>query len=525
MSHANRNFVRSLLGFLGKCPSRSAARRPSSRLSLEGLDDRSLPSASLGGTVFHDLTGNGLSADDTAFGGVTVKLYQDTNNDGKLDTGDVQLASQLTAADGSYSFGNLGAGTYFVSENTPSGFVRTAPTTTSYITVNLATDQFVGGNNFDNYQKPNTGAITGVSFTVTDPVLGTYTVTNLRGNTHQGDTVTANFTVTGTSPALVSLVTYDAPGATFNANTASQQVIVDQQSVLESPGPHSLTVHLPDNFYQVDFVAGAPINELGPAGSNIFYTPQGRLISADNEGTQAYSPATLSGVVYNDVGGNGIYNSATDVGIAGVTVTVTGTNDLAQSVSVSVVTGLNGSYSIPGLRPGTYTITQTSPPQTGFTNESSNETFALGGTASPGQIANIVVPNGGVGGNYNLPQVQAVAAATISGVVYFDPSSTGIYNTTDAGLSGVVVVLRGTDQNGNAVNVTVTTDANGAYSFAGVLPGTYTITWGTPSTSYTTGTTNDTLPSGVASKGKISGIVVSGATNLTYNLPDYPFVG
>ena len=340
--------------FTQRRPARRPGQTRTHRLHLETLEDRLVPSGTsvVSGTVLQDQTGNGLSADDTALSNVKVVLYQDNNNDGKLDSGDAVVATQLTAADGSYSFGNLSAGRYFVAESTPSGFVRTAPTNASYLTINLSDSQTASGNVFDNFAKVNTGAITNISFTITDPNLGTYTVTNLRGNTHQGDTVTVNFTVTGTSPVLVSLVTYDAPGASFDASTAGQQVIVYEDSQLLSPGAQSLTVHLPDNFYQVDFVAGPAIDHLGPAGSNIFYSAQGRLFSADNEGTQAFVPATISGVAYNAA------NTTTTLQtLPGVLVTLTGINDLGQTVTVSTITDANGNYQFAGLREGTYTLT------------------------------------------------------------------------------------------------------------------------------------------------------------------------
>src|SRR6267142_2389046 len=42
--------------------------------ALESLEDRLTPSSSITGHTFTDLTGNGLSADDTAKSGVTVRL-------------------------------------------------------------------------------------------------------------------------------------------------------------------------------------------------------------------------------------------------------------------------------------------------------------------------------------------------------------------------------------------------------------------------------------------------------------------
>ncbi|HEV3022434.1 MAG TPA: DUF4214 domain-containing protein, partial [Pirellulales bacterium] len=50
---------------------------------------------------------------------------------------------------------------------------------------------------------------------------------------------------------------------------------------------YSLTVTIPNCYYQIDFVCGPAIVPFGPAGSNIFYSAQNRLFSADNGGTNA----------------------------------------------------------------------------------------------------------------------------------------------------------------------------------------------------------------------------------------------
>jgi hypothetical protein len=54
-----------------------------------------------------------------------------------------------------------------------------------------------------------------------------------------------------------------------------------------------MTVANPNAFYQVDFVCGPVIHKFGQEGSNIFYTPQGRLISADNDGDNPASSTAL----------------------------------------------------------------------------------------------------------------------------------------------------------------------------------------------------------------------------------------
>ena len=117
----------------------------------------------------------------------------------------------------------------------------------------------------------------------------------------------------------MTLVSYTAPGATYDANTAAQQKIFDCDTGVFGPGSYTLTVSNPHSYFQVDFVSGYAIDKLGPPASNIFYSAQTRLFSADNGGTHAVrtSPASLSGTVYLDANNNGTMDAG-ERPIAGV---------------------------------------------------------------------------------------------------------------------------------------------------------------------------------------------------------------
>jgi parallel beta-helix repeat protein len=239
------------------------------------------------GTVYNDTTGNGLSSDDTGLSGVTVKLYKDSNNNGVLDSSDQVVATAVTGANGTYSFGSLAAGKYFVAEVTPTGYVRTAPATATYYT-EAVNGQSITSVNFDNYKTCTCSSnVTNITYVID----GCKTVTDLRGQTHQGDTVQVKFTVLANHSVTLSFMSYTAPDNYFNANDASEQAIYNYETNTFTAGSKnttfSMTIKLPKCDYQVDFVCGQVINTLGPAGSNIFYTQQDRLFSADNGGTQA----------------------------------------------------------------------------------------------------------------------------------------------------------------------------------------------------------------------------------------------
>src|SRR5208283_4452094 len=106
---------------------------------------------SISGYTLNDLTGNGLSSDDTALSGITVELFLDKDGNPNLDSGDGNaIATVTTGANGAYSFSNLAKGTYFVEEITPCGYVLTAPVLTTYYT-NAINANNITNEDFDNF--------------------------------------------------------------------------------------------------------------------------------------------------------------------------------------------------------------------------------------------------------------------------------------------------------------------------------------------------------------------------------------
>src|SRR5439155_6740318 len=91
--------------------------------------------------------------------------------------------------------------------------------------------------------------------------------------------------------------------------------------------------------------------------------------------------ASIAGTVYNDVNGNGGFDSGVDTGISGVTVSLSGT-------SSGTTTTVNGAYSFTSLTAGTYNVDYTEP--TGYANT---------GAIKP--ISSIVLAYGATSSEYN----------------------------------------------------------------------------------------------------------------------------
>ncbi len=252
-----------------------------------------------------------------------------------------------------------------------------------------------------------------VTFSVTTPGPNSTTtvVTDLRGNTQQGDTVTANFTVPSGYYDQISLVSYTAPEPTYNSGDADLQQVYQYETEVFGPGAHSLTVTLPNSFYQVDFVCGSVISTLG-LNSNDFYSAQNRLMSADNGGLNPVGSPELSvsGVVFCDQNKNGIIQS-NEEGIGGVTVTLTGNDAYGNSVTYTATTNAEGQYTIAGMpfsSTSGYTVTVTTPSGLTATKDAVGTVNGStdGSVVSSVSLGSVVLKSGAITGvNYNFGMI------------------------------------------------------------------------------------------------------------------------
>ncbi|MBP3960447.1 hypothetical protein J8F10_34910 [Gemmata sp. G18] len=319
---------------------------------------------SISGTKYLDVSGNGLnktagtnSPADTPLAGVTI--YLDLDNDGRLDAGEPET---VTDANGNYLFTGLASKTYYVREVVPEGYIRTGPVLTDNYAVSVSAGKSYTGYDFANAEACDTcveNTITCVTYTICHTDGTRETVSDLRGRTREGDLITVTFKInvpTGKTQQ-VTFVSYTAPGADFDANTASQQKIYDLDTDEFGPGTHTLTVRVPNCYYQVDFVCGFAIDKLGPANSNIFYTPQKRLLSADNGGDDCCDNAgTISGYKFNDADADGVWDNG-EKGLSGWVVYLDGNNNgRKDSWETATVTDANGYYKFNNLAAGNYRV-------------------------------------------------------------------------------------------------------------------------------------------------------------------------
>jgi len=192
--------------------------------------------------------------------------------------------------------------------------------------------------------------------------------------------------------------------------------------------------------------------------------------------TVAVYTRSVGGYVYADANNNGAKDNG-EIGLAGVSVALTGTDATGHAVALTNATAADGSYLFTNLAPGIYTLTRGSTPS-GYLDGKETAGSGFGGsvnnTALSAIISGVTISGGSgqSGANYNFALIQP---NSLSGLVFSDQNNDGIMNGGDFGISNVVVVLSGTSDWGS-VSTTNNTLADGTYSFPNLRPGSYTIT-------------------------------------------------
>ncbi len=331
-----------------------ARRQPARRVQplVEGFEPRLLLSGTgvISGTTYRDINGDGPTGSVTPEAGVTVQLFK--------AGGATPIATAVSASNGAYSFTKLSTGDYTVKEVVPKGRVQTGGI--GGIAVDLTkAGQTVSGRNFDNFDASlyPTSTISDEYYTVTSPGGKVTHPSSLPGNVQQGDTVSIHFLLS--KPEMVELASYIAPNGSFGtpANLSGQKLFDSAESTTTSTGYQTVTVVVPNDYFQLDFVAGPAIDKFGAPGSNVSYHDQDRFITGDTGGTQAYGLSTVSGVI--DVG-----TGKAATGLAGVTVVLTGYDYAGHEVKMTAVTNAEGQYNFTGLAAsdtGGYRITEVVP--------------------------------------------------------------------------------------------------------------------------------------------------------------------
>ncbi|KRG84341.1 hypothetical protein ABB34_09450 [Stenotrophomonas daejeonensis] len=489
---------------------------------------------SIAGRVWLDTNNNGLiDAGENGIANVSVNLPA-----GTLDALGNPVAAVTTDANGNYRFDDLLAGTYVVTEQAaqPVVTVGGSPVTT----INGTT---VAGN----IGGTPTGTATLVATTpsaVSGIALGAgqHSVQNDFGETlpvsvsgtvfldinNDGDQAGAG--ETGLSGVTIELTGTDDTGATVSLSTTTDG---NGQFSFEGLRPGTYTVTEPDQptgtangITTAGTVGGTssgtatPVTTVPSEIAGIDLTTPGSA-SVDNLFGEIPRSSGITGKVWLDRDNDGVVDPD-ETGIGGVRVELEGTAIDGTTISLWTTTEPDGSYSFIELPPGTYTVTEPNqPPGTldGKTVEGSTGGMPSQTGDTPSKIETITVGVNEISTENNFGEIPA---GSISGYVYNDSNDDGIKQGDEGGYAGVTVVLSGTDDLGNPVNATVTTNPDGSYEFPNLRPGTYVVTEPDQPTETlngktTAGSTGGTGSNPTPTSSEITGIVLAPGDESTDN--------
>ena len=409
--------------------------------------------SSIGDTLWLDANEDGIvNLGETRLSGVTVNLYFDTNANGAIDPGDLLVATTSTDASGTYLFTPLNPAT--ISWTWMRAILKCRP----------AWRLVSGGANAAGLHQVILAS--GVSYLTADfgynfaGQIGDTLFYDPNGNQTQdpGEAGVPNGVVTlwqdldsdgditpGVDLIFATAIT-DASGHYLFENLPPGDYVVkaeEQDVIVPPPSPN----------------AGQYDRMVATTGTRhaVTLAPGQIYLDADFGFIEA---AEVEGHVFHDINHNGVLDPG-ETPLPGVTVTLTGTDDAGNPVSMTTVTDSEGEYTfLPP--PGTYTIT--------YDTVDPDIPAELTDHTTPDAIL-ITVEAGQEYGGLDFGRDNAGA---VGDTIFADADGDGIQDAGEPGLADVVVELYGTG-NPTVLIATAITDGEGHYLFEGLADGSYIV--------------------------------------------------
>ncbi|MEM9819759.1 MAG: SdrD B-like domain-containing protein [Bacteroidota bacterium] len=420
--------------------------------------------AKIGDFVWLDRNGNGVQdSEEAGFPEVTVELIGTSGNGTSVNQ------STTTNAGGQYVFADLIPGNYQLKFSTPDAFLFSEGNQQGNDALDSDVDVQSGMTTVETLEsnEVNSSYDAGLFQLST---IGDLVWEDLNGNGLQ-DSDEA-----GLPNVIVELSGTTSTGTEINASTVTN---VDGNYSFSNvkPGIYTITFVLPSGFkftYALEGTNGQVDSDADPMTG--MTTSQG-VQSGDQLDTfdaGLYRPASIGNLIWEDLNGNGIVES-NEPGLSGVDVWLSGTTGNGTSIDQNTTSGASGNYSFNDLVPGTYQLTFSRPD--GFKTTAPNQGNADSDSdANPvnGQSQTEDLRSGEDNETYDAGYFRPAA---LGNFVWEDTNGNGIQDPGELGLPNILVSLSGTDGTGADISQTATTDANGAYLFDDLPPGTYQLTF------------------------------------------------